>query len=59
MSPRHLTTEQVERITVEATLGKEPTLTSKEELAFRKEVERDISKIKAKGGQVEIESDNP
>jgi len=53
-----LTTEHIERITVEATVGKPPSIKTKEALTFRKKIEQDIKDITHKGGTVEIVSDN-
>ena len=49
-----LTTEQIQRITCEATLGVESTVEGEEAAAFRKKVEANIAAIKAAGQIVDI-----
>lgn len=54
-----LTTEQIARITIEATTGRPDSLNTAESRAFRAEVEKDIEEIRAAGGHVEIPNEVP
>ncbi|HEV8329465.1 MAG TPA: hypothetical protein VGQ08_18490 [Nitrospiraceae bacterium] len=52
-----LTVEEMGRILKEVTLGQEPTLMSKEALAFRETMTREVAEIRAAGQEVEIPFD--
>lgn len=49
-----LTTQQMQRIIVEATTGQDPTLTSHEALDFRQKVEKDVKRAKEKNWTIEV-----
>ena len=49
-----LTTTDMIKIMTEETLGKPPTIKGEEADEFRRNVKKDIDKIKAEGGIVEI-----
>jgi biotin operon repressor len=54
-----LTTEQIARITIEATTGRPDSLNTEESRAFRAAVEKDIAAIRAAGGYVAIPNEIP
>ena len=54
-----ITTEKMQKIMVDITLGKKPKGRTKEEKDFIKEVTGDIGYIEKKGGIVEIPSEHP
>lgn len=52
-----LTSREIEIITVEVALGKEPTIKGKEADEFRKKVAKEIDEIRASGNMVSLPSD--
>ena len=55
-----LTTEQQERIVIEATMNIEPSLKSEEALRYRRQIERDVRDIESiPGSRVDIPSELP
>jgi len=54
-----ITTEKMQKIMVDITLGKKPKGRTKEEKDFIRKVSVDISDIEKKGGIVQIPSEHP
>lgn len=54
-----LTTDEMQKIVVEETLGKTPTTSGPEADAFREEIRNNIAAIKAKGLVVDIPREWP
>jgi hypothetical protein len=54
-----LTSHEMEELQVDAALGRKSKINTPEAVEFRKNHERFIKEVKAKGGTVHINSDHP